>query len=64
MSRKIIDRTGETRINNFGSQMIIIRYRMNRDIDVYFPEYDWTFKGATYQSFKKGQISCPYESSV
>lgn len=36
MSRKTIDRTGETRINNFGSQMIIIRYRMNRDIDVYF----------------------------
>ena len=26
-----------------------------------FPEYDWTFKHATYQSFKKGNIKCPYE---
>ena len=61
MSRKIIDRTGETRINNFDSQMIIIGYRMNRDIDVYFPEYDYIFKGAAYKSFKKGSIICPYE---
>ena len=61
MSKKIIDRTGETRINNFGSQMIIIRYRMNRDIDVYFPEYDYIFKGATYEHFKNGKIKCPYE---
>ena len=59
-----IDRTGKRRINNFGSEMAIVKYRTNRDIDIYFPEYDWTFKGATYQSFKKGQISCPYESSV
>ena len=26
-----------------------------------FPEYDWVFKHATYQSFKKGNIKCPYE---
>ena len=58
---KKIDRTGERNINNFGSEMIIVEYRTNNDIDVYFPEYNWTFKGAQYQSFKKGNISCPYE---
>lgn len=58
---RTIDRTGERNINTFGSEMIIVNYNGCMDIDVYFPEYDWTFKGATYQSLKKGQISCPYE---
>ena len=56
-----VDRTGEEGYNNFGSKMIIKEYRNNRDIDVYFPEYNWTFKHAQYQSFKKGKIKCPYE---
>ena len=56
-----IDRIGEKNINTFGSEMIITKYRMNRDIDVYFPEYNWTYKGATYQHFKKGEVKCPYE---
>lgn len=56
-----VDRTGETRTNNFGSKMIITEYRNSSDIDVYFEEYDWIFKGATYQSFKNGEIKCPYE---
>ena len=60
MVRKI-DRTGEIGINNFGSKMIIVGYRMNKDIDVYFPEYNWTFKNADYNAFKKGNIRCPYE---
>ena len=34
------------------------------DIDIYFPEYNWTFKHATYQSFKNGKIKCPYEPSI
>lgn len=55
------DRTGEENYNNFGSKMIIIRYRMNRDIDVYFPEYNWTFKNTYYSVFKNGKIRCPYE---
>ena len=59
-----IDRTGEKNINNFGSEMIITKYRNTMNIDVYFPEYDWSFKGATYQHFKKGNIKCPYERSV
>lgn len=60
MSSKV-DRIGETRINTFGSEIIIVEYRTNKDIDVYFPKYDWVFKGATYQSFKNGEIKCPYE---
>lgn len=59
-----IDRIGEEGVNNFGSRMVIVGYRMNRDIDVYFPEYDWTAKNATYQSFKKGNIACTYERRV
>ena len=60
MVRKI-DRTGEERLNNFGSKMVIVEYRNNRDIDIYFPEYDWTFEHALYEKFKKGLIKCPYE---
>lgn len=56
-----VDRIGETRINTFGSEMIITEYRGYHDIDVYFPQYDWTFKNADYSNFKKGKIKCPYE---
>ena len=59
--RNKIDRTGEERLNNFGSKMIIKEYRGNKDIDVYFPEYDWVFKHARYDKFKTGKIKCPYE---
>ena len=48
-----IDRTGEESINNFGSKIVIVNYRKYSDIDVYFPEYNWTFKNAHYSSFKK-----------
>ena len=60
MSKKI-DRTGEEKINNFGSKMIITKYIDSKHIDVYFSEYDWTFKNANYNAFKKGKIKCPYE---
>lgn len=56
-----IDRTGERNINNFGSEMIIVEYRTAKDIDIYFPEYNWTTKNRMYQEFKKGIIKCPYE---
>ena len=58
---KKIDRTGEENVNNFGSRMIITKYNNNRDMDVYFPEYDYTISHAKYDHFKKGEISCPYE---
>ena len=60
MVRKI-DRTGEEGYNSFGSKMVIKEYRNATDIDVYFPDYDWVFKNATYNNFKNGNIKCPYE---
>ena len=56
-----VDRAGERNINNFGSEMVIVDYRKYSDIDVYFPEYNWTFKHTGYNKFKKGNIKCPYE---
>ena len=61
---KKIDRTGEVSVNNFGSKIIIKEYRKATDIDIYFPEYDFSFEHATYNSFKKGLIKCPYEPRV
>ena len=64
MEKKSIDRTGEKGINNFGSEMIITRCMGAKDIYVYFPEYDWTWKNAQYQNFKDGKIKCPYEPAI
>ena len=63
MSGKI-DRTGEVGYNNFGSEMIIIRYKTNKDIDIYFPEYNWMAKNKQYGDFKKGEIECPYDRNI
>ena len=59
--KKVINRVGEISYNKFGSKMVISKYRNNKDIDVYFPEYDWIFKHTQYTAFKKGTIKCPYE---
>ena len=61
MGKKVVDRTGEERVNKFGSKMIIKEYRKSRDIDVYFPEYNWIAKSKQYNDFKNGFIKCPYE---
>ena len=58
---KEINRIGERNYNNFGSEMVIVNYNGCMDIDVYFPEFDWIFKHAKYNNFKKGEIKCPYE---
>lgn len=55
------DRTGEINYNNFGSKMVIKEYRKAIDIDVYFPEYNYTKTNVDYGNFKKGTISCVYE---
>ena len=60
MGRKI-DRIGEVKYNSFGSKMVIAEYGDNKDIDIYFPEYNWTFKHGKYNDFKNGTIKCPYE---
>lgn len=56
-----MNRIGEVKYNNFGSKMIITQYKNYNDIDVYFPEYNWTLKHSYYCSFKRGSIRCPYE---
>ena len=61
---KKIDRTGEVKYNSFGSKMVIAEYRNNKDIDIYFPEYNWTFEHTRYDHFKNGKIKCPYEPRV
>lgn len=61
---KKIDRTGEISYNTFGSKIIIVKYRNAKDIDVYFPEYDWTAKNVQYNNFQIGKIGCPYERRV
>ena len=55
------NRVGEINYNNFGSKMEIIKYNKSNDIDVYFEEYNWSIKNISYQSFKEGTLSCPYE---
>lgn len=44
--------------------MIIVKCNKWNDIDIYFPEYNWTAKNKIYSAFEKGQIKCPYERSV
>lgn len=61
MSKNKIDRTGEININNFGSKMIITRYKNCENINVFFPEYNWTVNGIRYDNFKRGKTKCPYE---
>ena len=61
---RIIDRTGEKNINNFGSEMVIVGYRGALDIDVYFPQYNWIARGVQYSHFKSGSIKCPYDKIV
>ena len=56
-----MNKVGEENINTFGSKMVIVEYRKAMDMDVYFPEYDWTARNIRYDHFKNGNIRCPYE---
>ena len=52
---------GEKNTNNFGSEMIISKYVNSKDIDVFFPTYNWTAKNVYCSNFVRGKIKCPYE---
>lgn len=52
---------GEISYNKVGSKMIIINYYSYKDMDVYFEDYNWTYYHARYDTFKNGQLKCPYE---
>ena len=56
-----MSKINEIKYNNFGSEMIVDKYRKYSDIDVYFPKYKWTAKHKTYKNFKDGNVKCPYE---
>lgn len=58
------DRTGEINYNTFGSVMVIKEYRGCMDIDVFFPEYNWTKEKVVYDNFINGKVKCPYEKKV
>ena len=60
----ITNRLGEERYNNFGSKMIICRYSKSKDIDIYFPDYNWVAKNRRYEDFVRGKVKCPYEPRI
>ena len=55
---------GREGINNFGSTMVISEYNNQKDINVYFPEYNWTAEHIYYTSFYRGKLKCPYEKRL
>lgn len=55
---------GEESNNKFGSSIKIVGYRRYDDIDIYFPEYNWTYYNTDYNSFKRGSVKCPYEPRI
>ena len=57
----IKNRVGDMSYNNFGSKIIITKYNNSEDVDIFFPEYNWTAKNVVYQYFKRKTITCPYE---
>ena len=59
-----MNKVGMTINNKVGSTMRCIKYRGCNDIDVYFPEYNWTAEHVQYSKFKQGSIKCPYEPRV
>ena len=62
---EILDRTGETHINNKGTPMKIIAYRSSSNIDVEFLDsHHYIKKNATYSNFKRGNVSNPYDRTV
>lgn len=52
---------GEKNTNSFGSEMIISKYVNSKDIDVFFPTYNWTAEHVYCANFTRGKVKCPYE---
>ena len=64
MSRAKEDRLNETRINNDGEEMRIVRYGNKNDIDVQFTKDGTIVEHRNYGNFLKGQIKNPMTPSV
>ena len=54
------ERLGATKVNNFGSVMIVSEYNTALDIMVYFPKYD-SYTHTNWQKFEQGAVHCAYE---
>lgn len=64
MGRPIIDKTGERKLNNFGSEIVIVKYVNDRNADIFFPQYNYLIKNTPYDRFRNGTVRCPYEPRV
>ena len=59
------NRLGEIRKNTFGTEMKIIAYRKNSDIDIQFlDDNGYVYEHQTYSNFKAGQIKNPYDRTI
>ena len=62
---RIVDHLGEIRKNNKGTNMKIIAYRSNMDIDIEFlDEFNYIKQHQTYSNFKTGCVKNPYDVTV
>lgn len=60
---KLIDRTGETKLNKFGTKMEIIKYNTARNIEVKFYDGYNTIVKCHYQQFNDGTLTSPYDKT-
>lgn len=58
------DAIGETNKNSKGTEMKIVGFRGNRDIDVRFLDEHGVVVRTTYQNFKRGSVRNPYDITV
>lgn len=59
----IENRLGESKLNNQGRKMTVVKYRSDSDIDVQF-ENGFVVEGTQYQLFERGTISDPFYPSL
>lgn len=58
-------RLGEIRKNNFGTEMKIVSYRKQNDIDVEFlDKHHFVKEHTTYTNFYKGEMKSPFDKTV
>lgn len=58
------ERIGLENINNSGSKMKIIKYKNASDIDVLFIDSGYIRERCSYQQFKEGSLTCPYDKNI
>lgn len=62
MGKQKIDRTGEQKLNKWGSLMTILEYNNTKDITVEFENGYKVY--AQYNNFLKGNIKSPYDKTI